>query len=328
VDAASGVARNTTVAAIFSEPMDPSTINATNFTLAESSVAATAVTGAVAYVGANAVFTPSSNLAASTPYKATVTTAVTDLAGNALAVAKTWSFTTGTTVAAGPAPVILGTAGNYAILAKTGVATVPTSHVTGNVGVSPVAATYLTGWSQTDVGAPITHSTSTQVVTPYQLHAADYTGGTTSADLTTAVLNMQAAYTDAAGRTATSAATTNVGAGTLTGLTLIPGVYEWGSNVTIPTDLTLNGTATDVWIFNVSGTLDMAAAKNVILSGGASAKNIFWRVAGAVTIGTGTHFEGVVLGQTSITFMNLSSINGRLLAQTAVVLDATTVTQP
>ncbi len=328
LDAASGVALNTTVAAIFSEAMDPATINTTNFTLAESSVAATAVTGAVTNVGTNAIFTPSSNLAASTPYKATITTAVTDLAGNALATAKTWSFTTGTTVAAGPAPIILGTAANYAILAKTGVATVPTSHVTGNVGVSPVAATYLTGWSQTDVGTPITHSTSTQVVTPYQLYAADYTGGTTSADLTTAVLNMQAAYTDAAGRTATSAATTNVGAGTLTSLTLVPGVYEWGSNVTIPTDLTLNGAATDVWIFKVAGTLDMASAKNVILSGGASAKNIFWQISGAVTIGANTHFEGIILGQTSITMGNLSSINGRLLAQTAVNLDATTVTQP
>jgi hypothetical protein len=328
VDAASGVARNTTVAAIFSEPMDPATINATNFTLAESSVAATPVTGAVTNVGTNAVFTPSSNLAASTPYKATVTTAVTDLAGLPLAVDKVWTFTTGTMVSAGPAPVILGTAGNYAILAKTAVSTVPTSVITGNVGVSPAAGTFLTGWSETANGAPVTYSTSAQVNAPFQLHAANYTGGTTSADLTTAVLNMQAAYTDAAGRTATSAATTNVGAGTLTSLTLTPGVYEWGSNVTIPTNLTLNGTATDVWIFNVSGTLDMAAAKSVLLSGGASAKNIFWRVAGAVTIGTGTHFEGIILGQTKITFNNLSSINGRLLAQTAVVLDATTVTQP
>ena len=139
---------------------------------------------------------------------------------------------------------------------------------------------------------------------------------------------MQAAYTDAAGRTATSAATTNVGAGTLTSLTLAPGVYEWGSNVTIPTDLTLNGSATDVWIFKVAGTLDMAAAKNVILAGGALPQNIFWQVSDVVTIGANTHFEGIILGQTAIAFGNLASINGRLLAQTAVTLDATTVTQP
>ncbi len=227
----------------------------------------------------------------------------------------------------GSSCVSLGTAANYAILAKTGVDTIPTSVVTGNVGLSPTARVGLTGWSET-YDVTDTYATSAQVVAPGKLYAADLVGGTTSADLTTAVLNMQAAYTDAAGRTATSAATTNVGAGTLTSLTLTPGVYEWGTAVTIPTDLTLNGSATDVWIFKVAGTLDMAAAKNVILSGGALAKNIFWQVADVVTIGANTHFEGIILGQTAINFGNLTSINGRLLAQSAVNLDATTVTQP
>ncbi|OIR05617.1 hypothetical protein GALL_123610 [mine drainage metagenome] len=329
-DLATGVALNATVSAFFSEAMDPLTINATTITLMQG---ATPVAGTVSYVSANAsfgtsaVFKPASNLAASTAYTVTVTTGVKDLAGNALAVAKTWGFTTGTTVAAGPALVLLGTAANYAILAKTGVSTVPTSVVTGNVGVSPVARTYLTGWSET-YDVTDTYATSPQVVSPGKLYAADLVGGTTSADLGTAVLDMGTAYTDAAGRTATSAATTNVGAGTLTSLTLTPGVYEWGSAVSIPTDLTLNGSSTDVWIFKVAGTLDMAAAKNVILSGGALPQNIFWQVSGAVTIGAGSHFAGIILGQTSITFNNLSSINGRLLAQTAVVLDATTVTQP
>lgn len=221
----------------------------------------------------------------------------------------------------------LGAAGGYAILAKTGVSTVPSSAVIGNVGLSPAARTFLTGWSL--ITEPTdTSFTSAQVVAPGKLYAADNVGGTTSADLTTAVGSMQTAYTDAAGRTATSAATTNVGAGTLTGLTLAPGVYEWGSNVTIPTDLILNGSATDVWIFKVAGTLGMAAAKSVILSGGALPRNIFWQVSGAVTIGANTHFEGNILGKTSITFGNLASINGRLLAQSAVTLDATTVTVP
>lgn len=239
----------------------------------------------------------------------------------------TATYTVTVTVAGGPAPVLLGAAANYAILVKTGISTVPSSVVTGNVGVSPAARTYLTGWSL--ITEPTdTYFTSAQVVYPGKLYAADNVGGTTSADLGTAVLNMGTAYTDAAGRTATSSATSNVGAGTLTSLTLTPGVYEWGSNVNIPTDLTLNGNATDVWIFKVAGTLTMAAAKNVILTGGALPQNIFWQVSGAVNVGTGTHFEGVILGQTSITFGNLASINGRLLAQTAVVLDATTVTQP
>lgn len=235
--------------------------------------------------------------------------------------------TPGPASGANPALVVLGTAANYAILAKTGVATVPTSVVTGNVGLSPTARVGLTGWSETS-DVTDTYSTSAQVIAPFKLHAADYVGGTTIADLGAAVLNMQAAYTDAAGRTATSAAHTNLGAGTLTSLSLTRGVYEWGSAVTIPTDLTLNGTATDVWIFKVAGTLDMAAAKNVILSGGALPQNIFWQVSGGVAIGANTNFKGIILGQTAITMGNLSSINGRLLAQTAVNLDATTVTQP
>lgn len=227
----------------------------------------------------------------------------------------------------GATPVSLGAAGNYAILAKTGVSTVPPSVVTGNIGLSPAARNYLTGWSlllePTDA-----YFTSAQVAAPGKLYAADNVGGTTSVDLTTAVANMGTAYTDAAGRTATSAATTNVGAGTLTSLTLTPGVYVWGSSVNIPTNLTLNGSATDVWIFQIAGTLTMAANKNVTLIGGALAKNVYWQVADAVTIGAGTHFEGIVLGQTSITMETGASLTGRLLAQSAVILDATTVTVP
>jgi hypothetical protein len=224
--------------------------------------------------------------------------------------------------------VSLGTAGQYTILAKAGASTVPNSVVTGNVGLSPIARVGLTGWSETAAADNSDlYSTSAQVAAPGKLYAADYAEPTPT-NLGTAVLNMEAAYTDAAGRTATSAATTNLGAGTLTSQTLTAGVYEWGSAVTIPTDLTFSGSATDVWILKVAGTLDMAAAKNVILSGGALSQNIFWQVSGAVTMGAGTHFEGIILGKTGITFGNLASINGRLLAQTAVVLDATTVTVP
>ena len=324
----------TLVTAIFSQPMDPATINSSSagalstFTLKETSGAN--VPGTVALNAANTVatFRPTASLNMSTRYTATVTSAAKNAGGIAMANPVAWSFTTRSDVSIGQAPVDLGTAGNYAILAKTGVSTVPSSVVTGNVGVSPAARTYLTGWSETAApDASDTYSTSAQVVAPFKLYAADY-AVPTPANLTTAVGNMETAYTDAAGRTATSAATTNVGAGTLTSLTLTSGVYEWGSAVTIPTNLTLNGSATDVWIFKVAGTLNMAAAKNVVLTGGALPKNVFWQVSGAVTIGANTHFEGIILGQTGITFGNLASINGRLLAQTAVVLDATTVTQP
>lgn len=322
---ATGVPINRTVTASFSEVMDPADINATSFTLV-TSAGGTPVAGTVTYLGTTASFNPTNDLNISTDYNATIIAGIRDLAGNTMLAAKAWTFQTGTTIAAGPNPVNLGTAINYAVLAKTAVTTVPASSVTGNVGLSPAARVGLIGWSETYDGSD-TNATSAQVNAPFALYASDLVGGTTSADLTTAVLNMQAAYTDAAGRIATSAATTNVGGGTLTSLTLAPGVYEWGTAVTIPTDLTFTGNATDVWILKIAGTLDMAAAKNVILNG-ALPKNIFWQVSGAVNIGAGTVFKGVILGQTAITMATGSTIDGRLLAQSAVTLNTTTVTQP
>ena len=241
--------------------------------------------------------------------------------------------TTGSVCSAGAACVNIGAAANlgaasgYGILAKTGVSTVPGSSVTGNIGLSPAARVFLTGWSQT-ADVTDTYATSAQVVAPGKLYADDNVGGTTKVDLGTAVLSMQTAYTDAAGKPAGVGPNLNLGAGTVTGQTLAAGTYTWGTNVNIPTDLTLNGSATDVWVFQIAGTLDMAANRKVILTGGALAQNVFWQVSGAITMGAGTHFEGIVLGQTAIIFGNLSSINGRLLAQTAVTLDMTTVTVP
>lgn len=320
-----GVAINRNITATFNEHMNPADFNTTTFTL--TTAAGAPVTGVVSYIGTIATFDPTVDLTINEDYNATVTNSVRDLAGNAMVANKVWTFRTGLVAAAGPNPVSLGTAINYAVLAKSSVTTVPNSSVTGNVGVSPAARVFLIGWSETYLMGD-TYATSAQVVAPFQLHAADLVGGTTSADLGVAVLNMEAAYTDAAGRTATSAATTNVGAGTLTSLTLAPGVYEWGTAVTIPTDITLIGTATDVWILKVAGTLDMANNTSVILGGTALAKNIFWQVSGGVTIGAGTNFKGIILGQTAITMGTGSTIEGRLLAQTAVTLNATTVTQP
>ena len=231
------------------------------------------------------------------------------------------------TVSTEAAAVPLGSAGNYAILAKTGVSTTGTTGVTGNVGLSPAAKDFLTGWNQAD---DVTNSfaTSALVAAPGKLYAANNTGGTTPADLTAAVGDMEIAYNAAMAKPAGTGSKLNLLGGTIAGQTLAPGVYTWGSAVSITTDLILNGSATDVWVFQVAGTLDMTAAKNVVLSGGALAKNVFWQTSGAVTIGANTKFKGIILGKTSITFGANSSIDGRLLAQSAVVLDATTVTVP
>ncbi|MBF0155550.1 MAG: DUF3494 domain-containing protein, partial [Magnetococcales bacterium] len=112
------------------------------------------------------------------------------------------------------------------------------------------------------------------------------------------------------------------------GQDLAPGIYKWSSPVTISNDLTLTGGPNDVWIFQIAQTFDLANAKRIKLAGGASAKNIFWAVAGASTLGTTSHFEGILLDKTMIAVNTGATVNGRLLAQTAVTLQMSTVTQP
>ena len=216
------------------------------------------------------------------------------------------------------APVSLNTAGDYVILAETGVSSATTSDITGDIGVSPSPASYITGFSLT-LDSTGTFSTSSQVTG--KIYSSDYTTPTPSV-LTTASADVKIAYSDAAGRAANY---TELYSGDLSGKTLTQGVYMFSNSVLINTDLTLTGSATDVWIFQIAGNLTMASDINIILAGGANAKNIVWQVADTVAIGSGSHFEGTILAMTNISMGTNSSINGRLYAQTAVTLDATTV---
>jgi hypothetical protein len=218
-------------------------------------------------------------------------------------------------------PLNLGTASSYVILAESGIAAVPPAAVTGNLGISPAAGTFITGFS---LSADPTNvfSTSTQVTG--KVYAADYTAPSPS-NLTTAVSDMQLAFTNAAGR---ASGNTELGAGNIGGMTLSPGVYKWGTGLLIPTDVTLAGNATDVWIFQVAQNLTMESGTKIVLSGGALSKNVFWQVAGLVELDTTAHCEGIILSQTSISLRTGASINGRLLAQTAVNLDGSTVVEP
>jgi hypothetical protein len=211
--------------------------------------------------------------------------------------------------------VALRTAGNFVILSKTGITDVYASAVTGNVGTSPITGAALL-LSCAEVTGKIF------VVDP----AGPYCAVHDATRLTAAVLDMQTAYLDAAGRVSPNF--NNLGAGQIGGLTLVPGLYKWGTGLLISTNVTLSGGPNDVWIFQVAGTLSQASATRVRLTGGAQAKNIFWQVAGAVTIGTGAHFEGVVLAKTLVAAKTRASVNGRLLAQTAVTLEMNAVTQP
>jgi len=221
--------------------------------------------------------------------------------------------------ALGPAAVNLRTAANYAILAKTGVSTVPPSIITGSVAVSPIAATGLTGFSLT-VDSTGQFSTSAQVVG--KLFAASY-AVPTPVSLTTAISDMGTAFTDATGRVNPNFS--NLAGGSIGGLILLPGLYKWTTAVSISSDITIFGGPTDTWIFQVTGIMTIAAGKKMILAGGALAKNIVWVVTGSVTAGAGSHLEGVILGKTAITLQTGTTANSRLLAQTFVALQKATV---
>jgi hypothetical protein len=218
--------------------------------------------------------------------------------------------------AAAQAPVNLGSASNFAILSKSGVTDVPSSAIKGDVGASPITGAAI------DLTCPEVTGTiyTVDAAGPLPCRVKDPTG------LTSAVGAMEIAYNDAAGRTLPNAV--NLGAGEIGGLTLAPGLYKWTSNVSISTDVTLNGSSTDVWILQIAGNLTEASAKKVTLTGGAQAKNVFWQTAGAANIGTTAHFEGTILSKTMVAMKTGASINGRLLAQTAVTLQKNVVTKP
>jgi hypothetical protein len=244
-------------------------------------------------------------------------------------------------VCSGAGCVNLGKAGNYAILAQTGVSTVPPSVVTGNVGVSPADRSYLTGWSPISEPTDTSYS-SAQVVAPGRLFAADQVGGTTSVDLTAAVADMGTAYTNANGlASAGGALATGVpgtacpgtgGTGALGGMTISPGVYTCTVTLDIATgtNVTLNGAG--VYVIRTTQGINQASGTQVLLTGGAVAQNVFWVSALTVnivgTVGATTKMAGVILAKTDIVVGSKATVNGRLLAQSAVTLDQATVTQP
>jgi ice-binding like protein/Big-like domain-containing protein len=318
------VVTGTAVTATFSQPMDPATLNSSSagnlltFTLKET--AGNDVPGTVVMNAANTVatFTPASSaLNPNTSYTATVSTAAKNAAGVAIAHPITWRFTTNAIALTGQSPVTLGEAGIFAILTKSGVTDVFPSTINGDVGASPItgAAIHLTC---AEMATGIIYSVNAAGPLPCRV--------TDPTLLTTAVSNMQTAYTDAAGRTNPNF--TNLGAGQIGGLTLAPGLYKWTTGVLISTSVTISGSSSDVWIFQIAGTLTQANATKMILQGGAQPKNIFWQTSGKVAIGTTAHAEGVFLSKTMIAMKTGASENGRLLAQTAVTLEQNAVTEP
>lgn len=235
----------------------------------------------------------------------------------AATLAVAFTFGAGQTArAAGPAPVDLGAAAGYVILTKSGISNVPASDITGNLGVSPIAATAITGFS---LIADSTNTFSRSAQVTGKIYAATY-ANPTPANLTAAIGAMEAAYTDAAGRSLPDA--TELYSGNLSGRTLAPGLYKWSTGVLITTDVTLSGGGNDVWIFQIAGDLTLGSGAKVLLGGGAQARNIFWQVGGGtgVEIGTTAHVEGTILAEKAIHLRTGASLNGRAQAQTAVTL--------
>jgi ice-binding like protein/Big-like domain-containing protein len=311
-----GVPRNAEIAFTFSEEMNPSTLDTSTFYVKQG---LTNVPGTISYSGTTVKFIPSGTLASLKTYTATITTGAKNFAGRGLSTNAVWTFTTGGSNAV-LSVVNLGTAANYVIVAKTAINNNATSVVTGDLALSPAATSYITGFSLTDATG---YATSAQVTG--KIYAADMAIPTPN-NMTTAVNDMLTAYNDAAGRP--SPDFIELGTGNVGGKTLTPGLYKWSGNVTVPVDVALDGGANDVWIFQVAGNLTMSSAVKFTLSGGAQAKNIFWQIAGQATLGTTSHFEGNILSITGITLQTGASINGRALAQTAVILDGNAVTKP
>ena len=216
-------------------------------------------------------------------------------------------------------PVRLGTASNYVVLAQASIGGTGAT-IKGNVGISPATATNITGFSLI-ADASTEFSTSLQVTG--KVYAANY-GGPTPANLQTAANDMQVAYTEASERVPDF---TELQAGNISG-TLAAGVYRWSAGLSILENIYLTGSATDVWIFQIAGTLNIAANTDIVLTGGALPKNVFWQSSGTVTLGAMGHLKGVLLTATGFTSGSGSTINGRVLSLTDVTIANSTVNEP
>ena len=226
----------------------------------------------------------------------------------------------------GPGTINLGGAAIYTILSKTGISTTVGSSVTGNIGVSPAAATGITGFGLIMDPSNVFSKSSPSSLVSGNVYAADY-AVPTPANISTAVSDMETAFTTANGLT--NSVITELGAGDITGMTLVPGLYKWSTGLLISASgVTLTGGPNDTWVFQIGQGLTVANGAIIHLAGGAQAKNIFWIAASNAEIGTTVDFSGNIISQTKIVLNAGSKVTGRLLGQTAVNLDAATVIFP
>ena len=228
----------------------------------------------------------------------------------------------------GPAPVDLLSisTNNFAVLSQAGITNTGShlSVITGNIGASPITAAAMDNVFCSEITGTIYGVDAAYVGSGNQTCFAGNPPLANKTLVDNAVADMGTAYADAAARAPDY---TELGAGNIGGLNLGPATYKSGTGVVIPTDVTLTGGPNDVWIFQIAQGLTVSSGVHILLAGGALPQNIFWQTFGAADLGTTSVFKGVLLSQTSIAMKTGSSIDGRLLAQTAVTLDQTRVTK-
>ncbi len=310
---ATGVVLTKVITATFDMPMNPLTINGTTFVLKQGT---NVVAGTVTYAGSTASFTPSSNLLSGVVYTATITTGAQNPGGTPIANDYIWSFST--IPPTGAPTVNLNSVGVFGIIAGVGVSNNAGFSVINNmdVGISPGVRSSITGFPPA-------------VVVGGAIYASDdATPVGIAATLTQAKQDLTNAYLFAQGATAPAPATVS---GDIGGLTLAPGIYKSTSTLLIQSgDLTLDGQgdANSTWIFQIASAFTTVggAGGNVILTGGAQAKNVFWQTGSSATIGNNTSFNGTVLALTSITMGSNATAVGRMLARNgSVVLTSTNI---
>jgi len=339
-DLATGVATSSAVNATFSESMDPLTITNASFDVA-------GVAGVVSFnaVSKIATFTPNTALATSTTYTATVSTDVTDLAGNAMVNPKVWQFTT---AALPVVPTLIdlntaapfGTFGGTAGMTNTGTLT----QINGDIGTTATGTSMVTGFHDTAGDIYTETPANIGAVNGLIYTCTNSVTGPTSAGVnaasctiaTQARLDAQTAYQALVAMPAGA----NPG-GNLANLTLAPGTYTApaGSFMIQGGDLTLDGQgdANATWVFQMATTLTVggpgaAFPQSIVLTGGAQAKNVYWQVGSFATInaaGSG-HMVGTIISQTGAAvstagITNIVTLDGRILSLGASVTLVDTV---
>jgi hypothetical protein len=212
-------------------------------------------------------------------------------------------------------PVNLGLTGGFAILSYAGITNTGPTIITGNVGVSPLTGSSMTGFGISNV-----------VGTIYGVDATGPTGSVAFPSmLTQAMIDLTTAFNDAKGRTVNPIAVS----GNIGGQTLYPGLYKSIGALEITSgDLTLDaqGDGNAVWIFQIASDFNMTTGRQVFLINGSKASNIFWQVGSAATFGTNCVMKGTIMAYTKITFATGASLEGRALALTeAVTLESNVI---